>query len=221
MEQPTSVILISPNARGQLRQDNNTKGFSQLSCYFLDLSRKRRRMFLNNIIQKRLQVFGRIIIAVDTSALAAKLIKSDAIAHSTFVILVPCGADVTYNISLYFTKAQKLQDTSMVIWDVITMCYHLLLVALDRTLEDVMHRTHPLSRNLITFSGYFFQIFPVILSGSRAQASSKSLNSSFPYDKFQSVWLTENMTVWTYFKTTPLHRKKRHSFLKSLSTSER
>lgn len=75
---------------------------------FLDASERTEKTNLINAIQNWLNLRGKSVIVVGTSAVAAEPVKGARIAHSAFKTLVPGGANDTCHISVDYSDAQKL-----------------------------------------------------------------------------------------------------------------
>lgn len=146
-------------------------------------------------LQDCLKGRGESGIAVSTSAVAAKLVKEEKMAHSVIHIPFPCGTAGTCHISVDSNNAQKLLEIFLVIWDGAVICHCHCIEPLHRSLRDIMQNKIQFNEKVFIISADFMKIIPVVQPGSRAHIVSGCAKSSFPNHCFPSFRPSENMSL--------------------------
>ena len=163
--------------------------------FFLDAPGGTGKTFVTRAIQAFLNLKGKKIKAVASSAVAAQLLDDGRTAHSTFKIPISIDPDSTCNITENSSIAAELREVHLIIWDEIVMCHRYCIEAVDRTLRDIMQTAFPFGGKCVLFSGDFRQILPVIPHGSRPQIVNACVCSSQLFSLFRTLRLTENMRL--------------------------
>ena len=91
------------------------------NCFFVDGPAITGKTFLYNTLVHNLQGLGIKVKCVAYSGIASTLLINGATAHSSFQIPIPLLPDSTCNIKRQSTRAQKLLETTLFIWDEASM----------------------------------------------------------------------------------------------------
>ena len=165
------------------------------NMFFLDAPGGTGKTFVINAIQTFLELQGKTVQTVATSAVAALLLRNGRTAHSTFRIPIPVDKESTCNIPTNSSLAQQLRDLGLIIWDEAVMCNRFCIEAVDRSLRDIRNIDLPFGGICIVFSGDFRQILPVVPGGSRAQIVNACIKWSHLYTNCHTLRLHENMRL--------------------------
>jgi hypothetical protein len=76
-------------------------------------------------------------------------------------------------------SAELIQQTSLLIYDEITMQHRHCQEAFDHTCRDICDSDMPFGGLTVVFGGDFQQILPVIVKGSRPEIVNASIRSSY------------------------------------------
>ncbi|POS82353.1 hypothetical protein EPUL_004411, partial [Erysiphe pulchra] len=122
------------------------------------------KIFLYNTICSKYRSEGKIFLCVASSGIASLLLKNGGNAHSMFKIPVECSDTAVCDISGQSNLAKLLRNTSLMIWDEVTLQLKQNFGALDRTLQSLLN-------NRDIFGGIpmvdFARILPVVKRGGK------------------------------------------------------
>eukprot|EP00794_Sanderia_malayensis_P017120 gene17120-biopygen14739 len=137
------------------------------NCFFLDGPAGTGKTFLYNTLVHNLQASGHKVKCVAYSGIAATILNNGRTAHSTFQIPIPLLNNSTCNIKAQSLRAQQLRDTTLFIWDEVSMIPATALKSVDRLLRDITKIDRPFSAKYFMLGGDFRQVLPVIKKAGR------------------------------------------------------
>ncbi|KAG3236399.1 hypothetical protein PI124_g18592 [Phytophthora idaei] len=166
------------------------------TLFFVDGPRGTGKSTLLKHILAKVQLSGKIALAVALSGIASLLLMGGRTAHSTFKIPLKLNDTSTCSIFKQFLLKGLIQKASLVIWDEAPMTRRHAVEAVDRSLRDLMDNDdEPFGGEVFVLSGDFRQILPVVVRGTPAQTIDACLKSSTLWPKFQQLHLRENTRV--------------------------
>ena len=136
----------------------------------------------------------RTVLSVAYTGIAASLMDGGMTVHSTFGL--PLGTlteQSTSSITMQSLRAQRIRDSSLIVWDEAPMSPALQLTVVDRLLKDVMGSALPFGGKPILLAGDFRQILPVVRRGNRSAIVMSSIKRHSLWREFQQFRLTRNM----------------------------
>jgi PIF1-like helicase/Helitron helicase-like domain at N-terminus len=117
--------------------------------------------FLNTLIKYALSE-GLSFIVVASTGVAANLLIGGATAHKTFSIPLNCPAGTSASINVKSKLAQRIRDSSLVIWDeCVTVSCHV-FEAVSSAFKDIMRSERHFGDKRMLFVGDFRQTMPIV-----------------------------------------------------------
>ncbi len=171
------------------------------NIFFVDGPGGTGKTFVFNAILDAVRRTGEIALAVASSGAAAILLKGGRTAHSRFAIPLRLTATSTCSFTAQGDIARLLRLAKIVVWDEASMISRNTVLAVDRSLRDIMHSvdpilgTVPFGGKIFVFGGDFRQVLPVIPRGSRADVVEQCLNQIPLWRYVQRLPLRVNMRV--------------------------
>lgn len=161
------------------QQNSSTDPDPQISDsqrrYFLGTPGETRKNFLTTVVQSFLKSLGIRVLALTSSAVAAKLLDDGWTAHSALKTPIPIPFEIFCSIEAIFQLSVKLMRTKLVILNTVFMTHRHDLGAVDRTFKDIL-------RSVISFAGIstlrigdFRRILPMVRAANRSQIISACL----------------------------------------------
>ena len=165
--------------------------------YFLGGEGGSGKSFISQIVLAETQLRGKIALGVASSGLAAQLLSGGITAHSRFKIPVSTDENITCNYSLTRDThfCELMNDTSLIIWDEISMVDSKLIEAVDRMLRDITEINQPFGGKVVIFSGDFKQVLPVIHNGTEHDIVRSTLPLSYLWSDITKFHLSQNMRL--------------------------
>ncbi|CAG9825819.1 unnamed protein product [Phaedon cochleariae] len=155
------------------------------------------RTFLYNcIIGKIRRDFGKPIIAVAWTGIAATLLSKGTTVHSAFKLPLKLNEDSIPAWPVESDKARIIREAPVILWDEAPMTPRLAVEAVDRYLQDLMNAPGiPMGGKIVVFGGDFRQLLPVIPREHSGEILRASLKSSYMWPMVRIYRLTENLRV--------------------------
>ena len=156
------------------------------------------KTFLYTAICRALRARGDIVLCVASSGIAALLLPGGTTAHSRFKIPLQCFDSTTCSVARQSDTAKLLRQTRLIIWDEAPMQNKTNVVAVHRTLCDVLDRNSADSLFggvPVLFGGDFAQILPVVKQGTRATIVQACLQRMEFWPQLRCLHLTQNMRM--------------------------
>ena len=113
------------------------------------------KTFVCNTIAAAIRAQGKIALCVASSGIASLLLEGRRTAHCTFWIPLQVDEASVCNIGRHSDMFQVIQKTSIIIWDEVPTKDKLAMDAVDRTIQDIMHRDIPFGGITVLFGGDF------------------------------------------------------------------
>ena len=174
---------------------NSSNPSSIDNVFFIDGPGGTGKTFLYNTLLSEVRGLGLTAIPVASSGIAAELLSGGATAHSTFQIPIPITENSTCNISRQSNIAEKIRDTSLIIWDEAPMMDKKVFECVSRSLSDITGISKPFGGKVVVLGGDFRQILPVVPKGKQADILNATLNTSHLWSSIRVIQLTINMRV--------------------------
>jgi ATP-dependent DNA helicase PIF1 len=115
--------------------------------------------------------------------------------HSRLKIPIAVDENSFCSIKRGSLEAELIQQTSLLIYDEITMQHRHCQEAFDRTCRDIRDSDMPFGGLTVVFGGDFQQILPVIVKGSRPEIVNASIRSSYIWSHLKILSLKLNMRL--------------------------
>ncbi|XP_023770364.1 uncharacterized protein LOC111918985 [Lactuca sativa] len=144
---------------------------------------------------------GQIVLTVASSGIASLLLTGGRTTHSRFGIPLNLTENSICSINRDSDASKLLKQTSLIIWNEVSMVHKHAFEALDHTLRDVLSfgnvsNSHiTFGGKVIVFGGDFRQILPVVPNGSRQETVNVSLSSSYIWTNCKVLKLTKKMRL--------------------------
>ncbi len=152
------------------------------------------KTFVLNLLLKKTRARGEIALASCFTGIAASLLEGGRTIHSRFKAPLDLNDTSTCCIKRGLPLARLLQETSLLVFDEVTMGDRYLFEAVDRTLRDVLGKDKPFGGITTVFGGDWRQCLPVLGRGKdRADVVSRCLKSSPLWEACQHFSLTTNI----------------------------
>jgi hypothetical protein len=135
---------------------------------------------------------------------AALLLKDGQTAHSVFKISI----DLEAGIECTFAVAAALAQVDLILWDEIVMMHRYGIEAVDLSLRKATGIDRPFGGKVITFSGDFRQILPVVKYNEYPKAYDATLKLSPLWNEVSKFSLVTNMRLVNSTKDGNLLRNK-------------
>jgi hypothetical protein len=103
-----------------------------------------------------------IVIPVDSTGIAAKLLAGDKTYQSQFKLPIQLKENSTSNMRPNSEDAKSLENTSLIIWDESTMVTHHSLDAVDRHFKDHKDNDLPFDGKVMLLGGDFGQCLSIV-----------------------------------------------------------
>ncbi|POS82240.1 hypothetical protein EPUL_005446, partial [Erysiphe pulchra] len=135
-----SLTKLSPGQRAAYESivstiDNGTRP----NTFFIQGPAGTGKTFLYNTIYSKYRSEGKIVLCVASSGIASLLLPNGRTAHSMFRIPVECNDTAVCDISGQSNLAKLLRNTSLIIWDEVTLQLKQNFGAVDRTLQSLLN----------------------------------------------------------------------------------
>jgi hypothetical protein len=154
------------------------------------------KTYLWNTIISTIRSLGKIVLAVAASGIASLLLPSGRTAHSRFKIPIEITNDSICDIKKNTKLGNLLMETDLIIWDEAPMNDKRCFENLDKSLRDLHNRNHlPFGGKSVLLGGDFRQTLPVKPKGCKSTIISSSLPTSYLWQSFQLLKLTQNMRL--------------------------
>jgi hypothetical protein len=153
------------------------------------------KTFVCNTITAAVRAQGKIALYVVSSGIAALLLQSGHTTHSTFRIPIEIDDASGCKILRKSDLHQLLAQTSLIIWDEISMQHKYAIDAVDRTLHNLYKNNLPFGGITMLFRGDFRQTLPVILRGTREQIIAATIKWSALWQCISVHHLQHNMQL--------------------------
>lgn len=147
--------------------------------------------------------YGKIVLCVASSGIAALLLPGGRTAHSRFKIPLEVDEETQCRITRNSPLGALLRETSLIVWDEVPMQHRYCIEAVSRTLQDVRAgpdgtpSTQPFGGIPVLFGGDFAQTLPIVRKGSRADEVGASLRCSPVWRHAEVLFLRDNMRLAT------------------------
>ncbi|KAJ9076436.1 hypothetical protein DSO57_1039631 [Entomophthora muscae] len=135
------------------------------------------------------------VICVASTGLASSLLPMGQTAHSTFKMHLNLDESSVYNIAYQSQLATQLRQTTLLIWDEAPMQHKFVVLAVERTLQDVCNNEALFGGIPVVFGGDFKQTLPVIRHGGHAQQVEACIQQSRIWPQLQILFLNQNMQL--------------------------
>ncbi|KXN91838.1 ATP-dependent DNA helicase pif1, partial [Leucoagaricus sp. SymC.cos] len=134
------------------------------------------KTYLCNTIAAAARAQGHIALYVASSGIAALLLEGGRTAHSHFKIPIPAHENSVAGITCQSQMYEVLHHTKVIIWDEVSMQHKYGILAVDKSLWDLLDkRDSPFGEITVVFGGDFRQTLPVVPKGSRQDIIDASL----------------------------------------------
>ncbi|XP_071689999.1 uncharacterized protein [Rutidosis leptorrhynchoides] len=165
------------------------------------------KTFVWKTIISYMRAKGNIVLAVASSGIASLLLPSGSTAHSRFKLPINLTDESMCNIRKNTQLASLLKETHLIIWDEAPMNNRQCFETLDRTLKDILDNNSSLfGGKSVILGGDFRQTLPVKKKGSKLDIIDASIISSYLWEHFKVITLTENLRLMQ--KNLPEEEKK-------------
>jgi ATP-dependent DNA helicase PIF1 len=140
---------------------------------------------------------GCVALAMATTGIAAMLLEKGQTLHSR--MKAPLNPDNTSTLCIPAQSelAKLVKMAKLLVIDEATMLDNRQLVAMDRTLRDVMQCKHPFGGKIMVLAGDMRQCLVVLSGASRAGIVERTVNQCPLWKQFKVIELTRNMHVLT------------------------
>ncbi|CAL1396900.1 unnamed protein product [Linum trigynum] len=159
------------------------------------------KTFLYRTILGHLKEFGKIVLVVASSGIAATLLPDATTAHSRFKIPLEIDHGSSCNIKKGTPLAELIVSASLIIWDEAPMVHRLSFEAVDRAVCDIMDvpltgdKYVPFGGKTVLLGGDFRQTLPIVADAGREESVDASLTRSYLWSLCTVLHLTQNMRV--------------------------
>uniref|UniRef100_A0A8C5PSH2 ATP-dependent DNA helicase n=1 Tax=Leptobrachium leishanense TaxID=445787 RepID=A0A8C5PSH2_9ANUR len=162
-------------------------------CYFLDGPGGSGKTYLYQTLLHSFRGNKEVALAVDSTGIAANLLKGGRTYHSQFKLPVPLLDTSTSSMRQTSNDATILRKTKIIIWDESTMAPSDALRCVDKLLQELMKNNKPFGGKTIILGGDFRQTLPVVAHGSRSAIVESSIKFNTLWDKFKIIKLQTNV----------------------------
>ncbi|CEP12386.1 hypothetical protein [Parasitella parasitica] len=135
-----SQRIVYETIRNCALNENTTPG-TQSNAFFIDGPGGTGKTFCINALLNAVRRNNAIAIAVASSGTAALLLNGGRTAHSTFKIPLDISSSTMCDITPRCDTAKLIQRAKLIIWDECSMVSKDLILAVDRTFQDIMKNT--------------------------------------------------------------------------------
>lgn len=135
---------------------------NQSKLFFIDGPGGTGKTFLYCSLLAQLRKTGKIIIAVATSGIAAKLLPGGRTAHSRFQIPLKPTASTLCKIKKQTDLADLIRRASAIVWDEAPMANRYAFETVNKSFQDIMENELPFGGKTMIFGGDFRQVLPVV-----------------------------------------------------------
>ncbi len=174
---------------------NTVQGKNRQKCFFLSGAGGCGKTFVYKALTATIISQGGFVKAVAPTGLAATLLKGGKTVHSGFGLGIDLDKNSVSRIKQGTQEWRELLQTKLIIWDEISMCHVHLLLAVDRSLRDLLDCTEPFGGIPIVVGGDFRQQAPVVVHGNRVNIVEACVKSSHIWKKFQQLKLLQNICL--------------------------
>ncbi|POS82035.1 hypothetical protein EPUL_005960, partial [Erysiphe pulchra] len=166
------------------------------SVFFLQGAAGTGKKFLYKTLCGLYKSQSKIVLCVASSGIAALLLSSGKTAHSVLRIPLDCPGNAVCNIGGQNPLADLLRQTSLIIWDEVTMQQKNDFAAVDKSLRDIKKKVDTMFGGIpVLLGGDFAQILPVVTGGNREKIVSACIRSWSLWPNIKTLFLTQNMRV--------------------------
>ena len=128
---------------------------------------------------------GKIVVTAASTALAGSQLPGGRSSHTRFHIPIPTEASSSCNIPKVSDAAEMFQNTSLMIWDQVSMQRRYCFESVDRMLRDVAGKDVLFGGIPVVLSGDMQQMLPALPRGGRAGSVAASLKSSYIWGQLE------------------------------------
>ncbi|XP_050895861.1 uncharacterized protein LOC127102546 [Lathyrus oleraceus] len=125
---------------------------------------------------------GEVVLATASSGIAATLLPGGRTAYFGFKIPIDIQPSSICGIKKQKDLANLIRVAATIIWDEAPMTNKSCLEALDRSLQDICSNSAPVGGKVLIIGGYFRQVFPVVIKGTKAQMISACIVQTHLWD---------------------------------------
>ena len=164
---------------------------------FIDAPGVTGKTFVINLLLASVRKQKCVALAVASSGIAATLLDSGRMAHSTFKLPLNLNHAETpvCNIKKETALADILRMYRLIVWDECTMLHKAAFEALDITLKDIREKSSIMGGVTFVMAGDFRQTLPVISYGTHADEIRACVKSSHLWRHVTKFTLSTNMKV--------------------------
>ncbi len=135
--------------------------------FFVDGPGGSGKTFLFSTLISVLNGMGLKVTPIAWTGIAASLLKGGRTAHSTFKLPFDITDRVACNLSTTSDVAKELFETTVIVWDEISMTIRYALDAVDTFFKDLMGNNLPFGGKIFVATGDFRQILPIVKGGTK------------------------------------------------------
>ena len=137
----------------------------------------------------------KIALAVGTSGIASILLRGGRTAHSRFKLSLKIDPSSMCHFSKRSHTGKLLIESTVIIWDEISMANKDMIECVDRSLRKIMDIDEPFGGKIVIFGGDFRQTLPVIKGGDARQVTSSTAKKSIIWRDIVQFGLLQNERV--------------------------
>lgn len=161
------VRAVMPSVRNDRLEVEPVAQLFSDQLIFTDAPGGTGKAFLESAIQIFLKSMRKNVVAIPSSALAAKVHDDGQTAHSTFQTPISIGKDSTCKIPVASSIADDFKRADLIICNEIFVSHRYILEAVGRALCDITRCNLPFRGKAMLLIGNFRHILPAVRSGSR------------------------------------------------------
>ncbi|XP_058810633.1 uncharacterized protein LOC131675610 [Phymastichus coffea] len=164
-------------------------------CIYMDGPGGSGKTYVYETIYHKLTLKNIKICVMAYTGIAATLLPQGKTVHKTFGLPVPMFQDSSSNIRAQSKEAQQLRETTVFIWDEISMAPRYALEIVNKTLQNFMNNNLPFGGKVIIVGGDLRQLFPIKVHGTRNEILSLYVKYSTVWKNFTKFSLSTNMRI--------------------------
>jgi hypothetical protein len=125
--------------------------------------------------------------------IASTLLKIGQTFHSTVkATCIDFNAESCFPISAESELSRVIRDTTIFVWDEVSMAHKRLMTGLEHLFKDLMQDRRHIGVKVVVTSGYFRHNLPIIPGGPEAQITNACLKRSPLWNTVTKFGLTDN-----------------------------
>jgi hypothetical protein len=184
---------LNPDQHSAFDQIMHAVNTHSSQCFFLHGPGETGKTYVYNTLCYALRAKGTIILCVASSGIAALILMGGHTSHFHLKIPIAVDENSFCSIKRGSLEAEWIQQTSLLIYDEITMQHRHCQEAFDRTCGDIHDSDMPFGGLTVVFGGDFQQILPVIVKGSHPEIV--NVSSSYIWSHLKILSLKVNMRL--------------------------